>query len=422
MSSFISHPFVSRRSASRFSAAARASCALLCLALPALLHTSAQAQYSFSAVTLDPGLVSVFGFNDNLQAYGTDGSGNVVITGANFTGLTTLGTFDPAINQNSPFAVNNAGQVAGDGTFSSNNVTHAFLSGPGGLMDLGAFSNSLDPTFDLNSHATGINSSGQVVGLGDALYDAGGGTILTVNHALLYQNGTLTDLGGIPNSGDPSGVSANSEAQAINDAGVIVGDGDTEVSPGVFEDHAFVFSNGAYSTLGTLNNTTFSYAAGINNSNQIIGYSTYAPGLFDVHAFLHTGTGLLTAGDDLGTFGGADSFADYINDSGRVLGVAQDASGAFLPFVYQGSGLLSLNDFVPASSGLSNLLFYGLNNNNQILGSGTDALGNTDYFLLSAATVTPEPGAFALAGALGLLVPGLLARKRRQRKAIVTAE
>lgn len=407
----------------RFSIVARGASALLCLALPTLLHTQAHAQYSFSAVTLDPGVVSVFGFNDKLQAYGTDGSGNVVITGLNFTGLTTLGTLDPTINQNTPFAVNNAGQVVGDGYLSSNNVTHAFLSGPNGLMDLGALSNSLDPTRDLNSHATGINSSGQVVGQSETPYDAGGGIILNVNHAFLYQNGKMTDLGGIPNSGDPSGISANSAASAINDAGVIVGDGDTEVAGGAFEDHAFVYRNGAFSTLGTLNNTTSSFAAGINNSNQIIGYSTYAFGdISDYHAFLHTGTGLLTAGDDLGTFGGADSFANYINNSGRVLGVAQDASGAFQPFVYQGSGLLSLSDFVPVSSGLTSLLYYGLNNNNQILGSGMDAQGNTDYFLLSAVTVTPEPGAFALAGAFGLLAPGLLARKRRQRKAIATAE
>src|SRR5256885_13825572 len=70
------------------------------------------------------------------------------------------------------------------------------------MTDLGAF-----------SEATGINDLGQIVGVSFTTSGA-------VGHALLWQNGTMTDLGTLPNG-------TISLALSINDLGQIVGSSDT---------------------------------------------------------------------------------------------------------------------------------------------------------------------------------------------------
>jgi probable HAF family extracellular repeat protein len=71
------------------------------------------------------------------------------------------------------------------------------------VKDLGTLPGCLEPS------ATGINSTGQVVG---SIITTGG-----YYHAFLYSNGNMTDLGTIPGS-------VNSWASGINDSGQVVGD------------------------------------------------------------------------------------------------------------------------------------------------------------------------------------------------------
>ena len=79
--------------------------------------------------------------------------------------------------------------------------------------------------------------------------------------------------------------------------------------------HAFLYSNGSLTDLGTLGGA-HSYALGINNSGEMAGYSNTSGSA--EHAFLHS-NGSMT---DLGTLGGADSAAFGINDSSQVVGWA----------------------------------------------------------------------------------------------------
>ena len=72
--------------------------------------------------------------------------------------------------------------------------------------------------------------------------------------------------------------------------------------------------------LGTLGGTV-SYARGINDSGQVVGYSYTSSGIY--HAFLWQ-NGSMT---DLGTLGGTESYAYGINNNGWIVGESYDASG-----------------------------------------------------------------------------------------------
>ena len=82
------------------------------------------------------------------------------------------------------------------------------------------------------SYYFAINATGQV---------AGCCSTVDADHAFVYSDGTLTDLGAL--SGYP-----NSEACAINAAGMVVGDSNDPNGGGL---HAFLWNNGTMSDLGT---------------------------------------------------------------------------------------------------------------------------------------------------------------------------
>jgi probable HAF family extracellular repeat protein len=121
----------------------------------------------------------------------------------------------------------------------------------------------------------------------------------------------MQDLGTI------GGVTGNSAAQDINDAGQVAGW--SEVSPGAT--HPFLWTPGTgMQDLGTLGGSAATATAwGINNSGQVVGQSATAPPSTTApyHAFLLTpGQGM----QDLGTTGGNLSMALRINDAGQVVG------------------------------------------------------------------------------------------------------
>ncbi len=130
----------------------------------------------------------------------------------------------------------------------------------------------------------------------------------------------------VVNLGDLGG--GFSEAMAINNLGQVVGVSKTSGG----EDHAFLYSNGQMADLGTLPGTSGSFATGINGSAQVVGYCTLSN---DAHqAFLYSAhTGMI----DLGTLPGyVDSVASGINDSGQVVGFCTSSLGAQEAFLYSG--------------------------------------------------------------------------------------
>ncbi|HTL28937.1 MAG TPA: hypothetical protein VL282_06950, partial [Tepidisphaeraceae bacterium] len=97
----------------------------------------------------------------------------------------------------------------------------------------------------------------------------------TLENRRLLSGYTLTDLGTLGG--------ANSAAYAINDSGQVTGWADTG-DPGT--SHAFLYSNGSMSDLGSLNGDSTSEGRAINASGQIVGGSYTSPP--PVHGFLYS--------------------------------------------------------------------------------------------------------------------------------------
>ena len=122
-----------------------------------------------------------------------------------------------------------------------------------------------------SSYAYSINNLGQVVGEAS--------TSATTQHAFLYSGGSLTDLGSFGQQ--------NSYATGINDKGQIVGYVISVVRGTTTYQHGFLYSNGTSQILGSLPGGSYSTALGINNSGQIVGYADIGN---DHHeAFLYSG-------------------------------------------------------------------------------------------------------------------------------------
>lgn len=170
---------------------------------------------------------------------------------------------------------------------------------------------TLSPLAGGGSGANAINDAGAAVGASgvDALHD----------HATLWQGNSVKDLGILPGY-------RSSEAIAINNAGVAVGVGvsatavDIENNP---IEHAFLFSNGTVTDLGTLGGGSSSVATGINSAGQIVGWS-------NIPSYNNPPTHATLWNDnvptDLGTLGGNNSVAMAINSSGVIVGEADLAS------------------------------------------------------------------------------------------------
>ncbi len=114
-----------------------------------------------------------------------------------------------------------------------------------------------------------LNDAGQITG--EANISAG------LEHAFIYSNGQMTDLGSFGGSG--------SAGFGINNAGQVVGSAST---PSGFS-HAFVYSNGQMKDLGTLPGYDISYANDITNARHVTGRSK-AP-VFILNMFFSTATG-----------------------------------------------------------------------------------------------------------------------------------
>lgn len=164
-----------------------------------------------------------------------------------------------------------------------------------------------------------------------------------------------------------------SNATGMNGSGQVVGLSYTAVGDQNAQ-HAFLWQNGTMTDLGTLGGS-LSSAGDINTSGQIVGSSHTTAGSSASHAFLWTPTsanGTSGSMTDLGTLGGVSSLAGAINDQGQIVGYSKNAGGDLRTFVWENSVMYDLDALLPANSGWVTQALYGIdiNDNKQIAGTG----------------------------------------------------
>ena len=159
------------------------------------------------------------------------------------------------------------------------------------------------------------------------------------------QTYALTDLG--------QTLGTNSYALGINNQSQVVGYWET-----TNEAHAFLYQAGVVSDLGLLGlgATNNNYALSINNAGQVVGFCDTTNGS---RAFLYQ-NGTIT---NLGNLGGFGSYAFGINQRGQIVGCVDTPEGA-RAVLFVGGGITNLGTL-----GGSNSFAYGINDLLQVAGT-----------------------------------------------------
>ena len=254
-------------------------------------------------------------------------------------------------------------RVAGYGN-DAQSVTRAFLYQDHFLQILGFLPGGT------TSIAFAVNGSGEVAGAADNSQGA--------VQAVIFKNGNVISLGTL------GATAGGGEAFGINDRGDVTGIANTANG----DADGFLYHDRKMIDLGVLPGGNYSAGTAINESLQITGTS----GILDapnVHAFLWdkgkmTDLGVLPTGDS--------SQGSGINAWGEVVG----GSDIFIPnnfgsgppgtyishgFLYSKGQLQDLNDLIPSNSGWVLGAASGINDREEIVGTGT-VNGETHGYLL----------------------------------------
>jgi probable HAF family extracellular repeat protein len=177
----------------------------------------------------------------------------------------------------------------------------------------------------------------------------------TQQHAVLWQSGTIKDLGTL---GGPDSI-----ASQVNERGQIAGESYIDSTPNPTTgvptiDAFFIGENGKMVDLGNLGGTV-SWVNSLNNRGQVIGAMT-VPGDTGFHPFLWD-HGVLT---DLGTFGFDCGIANAINDAGEIVGQGCSSSTIFSPSLWRDGLMINLGTVEGDLCGEA----YGINSQAQVVG------------------------------------------------------
>ena len=271
--------------------------------------------------------------------------------------MTDLGTLGGTVS--GATSINNRGVVVGMSNIApGNKQVDAFREQDGKFTDLGP----LNPDFVMGGLVS-INADGVIAGVSSG-YDAA-----------INRHGTNIELGSLAGLG--------SVALDLNDSGQVVGFSATGSqpsangsSPPTLIAHAFRYSHGKMSDLGTLGGTD-SLASSINDGGAVVG-SSYTANNSASHAFLYR-QGRMT---DLGTLGGRDSGASAINDKGAVVGGSFTSASVAHGFIDQHGRMVDLNSLIPAESGFVITNADDINDRGQIAAEGYETSASTTHVAL----------------------------------------
>jgi probable HAF family extracellular repeat protein len=189
------------------------------------------------------------------------------------------------------------------------------------LIDLGTFGGPQSSFFS-SPIVESVNNRGTVVGGADTgLPDPTCFFDCNILHAFEWTKGVLTDLGTLP--GGPS-----STAYWVNEQGLVLGGSENGVIDPVFggpQQIAVIWKDGKILGLGTLGGGV-SFGNAMNNQGEVVGITANA--IPDPLSLIGVGTqiraflwrdGVML---DLGTLGGPDSWGASVNERGQVAGWA----------------------------------------------------------------------------------------------------
>jgi probable HAF family extracellular repeat protein len=224
-----------------------------------------------------------------------------------------------------------------------------------------------------DSFAYGVNNSGAIVGCLNRYDDV----FPDPHRAFLYANGIVTDLHALLTT-DP--IFDFSCARDINNDGVVVGEVQRSSTP----KRGFMYRDGIASRLES-GTSYLTNARAVNDAGLIVGEGRLA-GFVSDHALVYSAvTGAVTS-LGLETTAAFNSRPNDVNTQGEVVGMM------FLPLVGEHAFLasqgqvLDLNDLIPAGSDWVLQEAHSINDRGQIVGKGylTSSPTVTRYFLLQA--------------------------------------
>jgi uncharacterized repeat protein (TIGR01451 family) len=219
-------------------------------------------------------------------------------------------------------------RVAGSMRDADGNTRAFFYREGGGLITsfalqvLGTLGGKSSAAYDFNSH-------NQIVGGSEtAALDPAGKPI---EHAFLWQDETMTDLGTL----------GGSFSTDISESGLVAGV--STLSSGAVR--GFLWQNGQMTEVGTLDGVE-SRATGVNEQGEVVQMT------------------------DLDPTGAQPSYALDVNNRGVVVGKARRADGSFYAVLWQDGERIDLNTRLPAGSGWTLEEAVGVNDLGQVAGNG----------------------------------------------------
>ncbi len=276
---------------------------------------------------------------------------------------------------NTQMRINSLGHIAG-----ANNL-QAYIWRDGVTTQLG----SLEGGYTFSS---GINDYDQVVGTSYR-------SSMNCYRGFLWQNGTMTDIGGFLSKGGTAPTD-------INNAGQIVGTSSITVS---IPDQPFVWQNGTMTQLPLLSGYVRGTASHISDNGNIAGTC------YDALLVAQRAEAWISGQSyNLGSLPGeADSWANGINDLGQVVGgTGPNGNQPAQAFLWESGQMYNVNSLLLSGQGYNVNQAFAINDAGQIVGTASYG-GQTHAVLLNP---LPEPSTLALLG-IGTISLTIHAWRRR---------
>jgi probable HAF family extracellular repeat protein len=249
------------------------------------------------------------------------------------------------------------------------------------------------PTLGGNNGGAGsINNRGEIGGWAEnTVHDSSCPAPLSFQFKpVLWEHGNIQELPTV--AGDPVGA-----VLIVNDNGQAAGTSGTCASLdfanllNLQPLHAVLWQEGSMIDLGNLGGTGHgfgNFVVGLNNLGQAVG-SSDLPGDQVSHSFLWTRENGM---QDLGTLpGDVQSGGVGINDSGDIVGISLDANFNMRAYLRHDGVMHDLNSLIPLNSPLYLLLANTINNRGEILAT---AIQNS-VGIMHAVVLTPSTGTTA---------------------------